>query len=287
MKLNLLNQIYSLFSVKKNSYLIESNEDILFLNQVLTSEPILGIDTEFNWKNTYYPILSMLQISTKRKVLLIDCIKLRNLNFLKEILENKEKIIIFHSSRSDATVLSTNLNIRIENAFDIQIAERFLVGGNNKNYAAIVEKYFPIKLSKSETNSDWLKRPLSKEQISYAADDVRYLINIFEKQKKKLISINKFNDVLNASKKEANLGNQDLYVSRLAKLSDAKEKEKKLFMWRENLAIKKNIPSSFIFKDKHLKEILKVYKSSDGLKKLTNLIGSKALAKDIIENVSK
>ena len=228
----------------------------------------------------------MLQISTKRKVLLIDCIKLRNLNFLKEILENKEKIIIFHSSRSDAIVLSTNLNIRIENAFDIQIAERFLVGGNNKNYAAIVEKYFPVKLSKSETNSDWLKRPLSKEQISYAADDVRYLIDIFEKQKKKLISINKFNDVLNSSKKEANLGNQDLYVSRLAKFSDAKEKEKKLFMWRENLAIKKNIPSSFIFKDKHFKEILKVYKSSDGLKKLTNLIGSKALAKDIIENVS-
>ena len=92
--------------------------------------------------------------------------------------------------------------------------------------------------------------------------------------------------MLNASKKEANLGNQDLHVSRLAKLSNAKEKEKKLFMWRENLAIKKNIPSSYIFKDKHFKEILKIDKSYDGLKKLTILIGSRALAKDIIENLN-
>ena len=178
------------------------------------------------------------------------------------------------------------MQIEVDQVFDIQIAERFLTGGNNQNYAAIVANYFPVKLSKSETNSDWLKRPLSKKQISYAANDVRFLIDIFEKQKKKLISMNKYNDVLNASKKEANLGNQDLHISRLAKLSNAKQKEKNLFMWRENLAIKKNIPSSFIFKDKHLKEILKVYKSSDGLKKLTNLIGSRTLAKDIVENLN-
>ena len=276
-----------LFSSKKKKtyHLLSSKSEIDTLKNELCKSDILGIDTEFDWRRTYFPNLSILQISTRKKIFLIDYLNFSNLDFLEQILLKKD-FLIFHSVRSDTTILSKCLQIEVDQVFDIQIAERFLTGGNNQNYATIVENYFPVKLSKSETNSDWLKRPLSKKQICYAANDVRFLIDIFEKQKKKLISMSKYKDVLNASKKEANLGNQDLHVSRLAKLSNAKEKEKKLFMWRENLAIKKNIPSSYIFKDKHLKEILKVYKSSDGLNKVTNLTRSRTLAKDIIENLN-
>ncbi len=283
--MNLIEKIYFKLSKKKEIFLIENSEDKEFIKSNLKDSNLIGIDTEFDWRRTYFPNLSILQISTRNKIFLIDYLNFSNLDFLEQILLKKD-FLIFHSVRSDTTILSKCLQIEVDQVFDIQIAERFLTGGNNQNYAAIVENYFPVKLSKSETNSDWLQRPLSKKQISYAANDVRFLIDIFEKQKKKLISMNKYNDVLSASKKEANLGNQDLHVSRLAKLSNANEKEKKLFMWRENLAIKKNIPSSYIFKDKHLKEILKVYKSSDGLNKVTNLTRSRTLAKDIIENLN-
>ena len=57
---------------------------------------------------------------------------------------------------------------------------------------------------------------------------------------------------------EANLGNQELFVSRLNKIKKLPNLEKEIFLWREKLAIKKNIPPSFIFFDKSLKEISKI-----------------------------
>lgn len=256
MKLNFLNHIYSLFSIKKSIYLIESNEDIVFLKEILTSEALLGLDTEFDWRNTYFPILSMLQISTRNKVLLIDCIKLKNLNFLKKILEDRKKIIIFHSSRSDTTVLSTNLNIKIINAFDIQIAENIISGGEIKNYGAIVKKYMYKNLEQSQTKSNWLLRPFSNEQLSYAAEDVDFLLDIYDKQVRKLNKLNKLNIVIEKSKLEASKGNQELYVSRIQKLKKPSKLEKEIFMWREKYASKKNVPPSQILNNKDLKVLI-------------------------------
>ena len=86
--------------------------------------------------------------------------------------------------RSDSTVLSKCLNINLQNVFDVQQAEKFLTEGEIFSYSHIVKKYFEIFLEKSETNSNWLKRPLSENQIKYAADDVDYLIKIFDFQRK-------------------------------------------------------------------------------------------------------
>ena len=57
---------------KKTIYLVESEEDEEFVKESLEEEKYIGIDTEFNWRNTYFPELSLLQISTSSKILLID-----------------------------------------------------------------------------------------------------------------------------------------------------------------------------------------------------------------------
>ena len=56
--------------------------------------------------------------------------------------------------------------------------------------------YFSINLDKAETNSNWLKRPLSKSQLNYAMQDVLFLIEIFKIQKKELIKNEKYNLVI-------------------------------------------------------------------------------------------
>ena len=61
---------------------------------------------------------------------------------LKNILEDQDRLIVFHSSRSDTTVLYTNLNIKVKNVYDIQVAEKIIHEGDIKNYASIVKKYF-------------------------------------------------------------------------------------------------------------------------------------------------
>ena len=246
---------------KKTIYLVESEENEEFLKEALKEEKYIGIDTEFDWRNTYFPKLSLMQISTSSKILLIDCLKFKKLGFLNKILEDKTKKIIMHSSRSDTTVLNTNLKIKLNNCFDIQIAEKFINGGEIKNYGFIVYKYFGYELNKSETNSNWLKRPLTNKQLEYAADDVNFLIPIYKKQLKKLKKLKKEEEAIKEFCKETMLGNQELYISRLKKLKKSSKEERDIFFWREQHAIKKNLPPSYIFKDKYLKTITKKIKN--------------------------
>ncbi len=242
---------------KKKIFLIDSEEDFNFLLHSLENENLLAVDTEFDWRTTYFPVLSLLQIATKNKIFLVDCLNCKNLKKLKDILEDNDRLIIFHSCRSDTTVLYTNLNIKVRNSYDIQLAEKMISGGNLKNYAYIVEKYFNFSLNKSETNSNWLKRPFSEKQIEYAADDVNFLIEIYKKQIKILKRLSLHKKAFEYSKKESSLGNQDLHITRVKKLKNVSKLTKDIFLWREKYASKKDIPPSYIFKDNKLKDLIR------------------------------
>ena len=269
---------------KKDLYLIESEDNEDFVIDSLINERLIGIDTEFNWRKTYFPELSLLQIATESRILLIDFLKYKKIDFLKEILESKDKLIIMHSSRNDATVLNTNLKIKLKGTFDIQIAEKLTTGGDIKNYGSIVHDYFSYKLAKSETNSNWLKRPLTNKQLEYAADDVNFLIPVYKKQVKKLEKINKRKEVLKLSKKEVELGNQELHVSRVKKLNKATKDEKAIFLWREKQASKRNLPPSFIFENRSLKEITKAAKNkTNELSKITKLFKDDSSVNDFFK----
>ena len=269
---------------KKTIYLVESEEDEEFVKESLEEENYIGIDTEFNWRNTYFPELSLLQISTSSKILLIDCLKCKKLEFLTKILEDKTKVIVMHSSRSDMTVLNTNLKIKLNNCFDIQIAEKFINGGEIKNYGFIVSKYFSYELDKSETNSNWLKRPLTNKQLEYAADDVNFLVPIYEKQLKVLKKLKKEKEVIAEFRKETFLGNQELYISRLKRLKKASKEEKDIFLWREKHASEKNLPPSYIFEDKFLKKIVKKIKNKkEDTNEIFKLFKDNSAAKDFLK----
>ena len=269
---------------KKDLYLIESEDNEDFVIDSLINERLIGIDTEFNWRKTYFPELSLLQIATESRILLIDFLKYKKIDFLKEILESRDKLIIMHSSRNDATVLNTNLKIKLKGTFDIQIAEKLTTGGDIKNYGSIVHDYFSYKLAKSETNSNWLKRPLTNKQLEYAADDVNFLIPVYKKQVKKLEKINKRKEVLKLSKKEVELGNQELHVSRVKKLNKATKDEKAIFLWREKQASKRNLPPSFIFENRSLKEITKAAKNkTNELSKITKLFKDDSSVNDFFK----
>ena len=271
---------------KQDIYLIDSDKEINFLIHSLKDEKIVGIDTEFDWRTTYFPKLSLIQIVTKRYIFLVDCLRDLDLFFLKNILENN-KIVIFHSSRSDSTVLSTNLDIKIKKTFDIQIAEKALRGGNPKSYASIVRDYFSINLNKSETNSNWLKRPLSEEQLNYASNDVLFLLDIFEFQKEELLKKKLYDQVLVSSENEANLGNQSLKSMRLKKQEKKLSKRKKqIFLWREEIAESENIPPSFIFKDKNLRKLSELDPNDKEARiKIMRILGDSRLTNLFISNI--
>ncbi len=274
------------FLIKKNPIiLIDADTKFNEILGELSLEKIIGIDTEFDWRNTYYPNLSLIQISTRKKIFLLDCLKLSSLLKFKNILENNDIVKVFHSARSDSTVLFCSASLEVSNCFDIQVAEKFLSKDDLKSYAKIVLKYMGLKIDKSETNSNWMRRPFTKNQINYAANDVRFLIKIYEKQKKILEKKSAYFIVKDLTKREVSLGSQKLYISRLKKINSHKKIEKDLFMWRENMAMEKNVPPSYIFKDKYFKKILKVYYEDTSKDIIYEILKNEKLASNLIETL--
>ena len=153
-----------------------------------------------------------------------------------------------------------------------------------KSYSKIVLKYLSLKIDKSETNSNWLKRPITRSQKQYAADDVRYLINIYLSQKKLLSKkTNLYSLVLAESEIQVNKGNQKLYEARLNR-KKMSSYEKKIFLWREKIAQEQNTPISYVFKDNKLKDLSNNLKIKN-TKMLIKILGDKYLVERLIEEV--
>lgn len=269
---------------KRSIHYVSNKKELNFLDKQLSQSTLFGLDTEFDWRTTYFPKLSLIQISIEKHLFLIDCLKVNPEKVLKKYLENKNILKIFHSARSDTTVLSKCLNSKTKNVFDIQLADKILSKGDVQAYGKIVKKFFGVLLKKGETNSNWLKRPLSENQINYALDDVDYLLEIYNYQKKNLVKSDLLKSAFLLSKKEADLGNQPLKKLRLKK-NERKfsKRSKEIFMWREEIAELKNIPPAFIFKDRHLLKLSKI-ESTDTLvkNKVMAIIGDTYLTEKFI-----
>ena len=143
-------------------------------------------------------------------------------------------------------------------------------------------------MKKSETNSNWLKRPLSDNQIQYAFEDVDFLLEIYSSQKKKLKKQGNYNEVLSKSEQEATLGNASLKKLRLKKLKKKLSlKDQKIFLWREEMAEKNNVPPTYIVKDKYLKKLSKIkIKGEFSKKEIMKIIGNSRITENFISEFS-
>ena len=276
----------NLFSKKKDIHYISSKNEWNFFIYKIKKEKLIGIDTEFDWRTTYFPKLCLIQVSTNDEIFILDCLAIKNYCELKLILEDESILKVLHAVRSDSTVLSKCLDIYLNNVYDIQQAEKFISEGEIYSYGFIIKKYLNIFLEKNETNSNWLRRPLSKSQVTYAAEDVDHLIKIYKLQKK-LLSNKEFNKVMELSEKESSFGKEDLLKSRLKKkISKLTGKEKKIFTWREQIAEIEDVPPNYIFKEKHIAYLAKISMKDSELSKknLLKILGdSKYVAEFISE----
>ena len=279
-------RLKNLFKKKKCILNIEKSEDIFQLKHAFEKEKIFCLDTEFDWRSTYFPKLSLVQLGFKNEIYILDCLKINPKNILKEPLESLDYFKIFHAARSDTTVLNSCLEVKAKNIFDIQIAEKKIGSGDIESYAKLVSKYMRKNLDKNETNSNWLKRPLDLNQLNYAAKDVEYLIDIFYMQKKILNKRGLLKTVLEDSENEAKLGNQDIKIARLKKVKrKLTYRQKKMFLWREDTARLENIPPSFLFKDKYLSKLSMLREDEINLKsKIMKIIGDTKWTENFISN---
>jgi ribonuclease D len=183
---------------------------------------------------------------------------------LGEFLLNKDQIKIFHSGSQDYEVfdLLTDKK-RIPNVVDTQLAAQFLNTENCMGLGHLISNVLNIEIGKTETVSDWTKRPLTEKQLQYACEDVLYLHKVYQTLEYRLKKAGKYEYFLEECQLQSIIkSSTDNIVDKHLKPSDSlrfKAIFKDLVEWREDMARKKNLPRTWILKDPQLKKIAKSY----------------------------
>ncbi len=146
----------------------------------LQQQPLLAIDTEFFRETTYYPKLGLVQLATQNHLACIDPLAFDARDALAQLLLDSGITKLFHSCSQDIEVLQQYLGAPPCPLLDTQIAAAMLGEANQISYAGLVARLLGIELAKSQTRTHWLRRPLSHQQLDYAAEDVLYLIPVYQ-----------------------------------------------------------------------------------------------------------
>ena len=135
-----------------------------------------GLDTEFMRISTFFPKLALIQVVFGERIALIDpAAKAIDLDALGAVIADPARLLVMHSASEDLEALATRFPHGVGQLFDTQIAAAFAGLGAGAGYQKLVREILGIDLPKAETRSDWLRRPLSPQQIEYAAHDVIHL----------------------------------------------------------------------------------------------------------------
>ncbi len=142
----------------------------------LQSAARLAIDTEFMRESTYYPQLCLVQAATDSDCFLVDPLAGLDLEGFYALLADRSKLKILHAARQDLEVLQLGGRPVPAPVFDTQVAAAMLGFPPQAGYAELVSRQLGHSIDKGQTRTDWSRRPLTPEQLAYAADDVHHLL---------------------------------------------------------------------------------------------------------------
>lgn len=144
----------------------------------LADEPRYAIDTEFHREKTYFPHVAVLQIADSRGIYVVDALEV-DLSPLREVLEGPG-LAVMHAAKQDMEVLDRSCGTVPRALFDTQLAAGF-VGYTTPSLTALLDGELGLQMGKADRLTDWMKRPLTDAQLSYAADDVAHLLELHDR----------------------------------------------------------------------------------------------------------
>ncbi len=242
---------------------IDTPEQLTQACQVLESAKVLCVDTEFHREKTYYPQFALLQIGCHDGVYIIDPITIQDLTPVWDIVLNPEVLKVFHAGRQDLEIILEHAGKLPLPIFDTQIAAALLGYGQQVGFGHLVQRITRKTLAKGESFSDWLQRPLTKQQLQYAADDVIYLMPVYQALKEELQAQKR---IAWLDEEQATLTNMDTYLTdknevfwRVKGVNKLKPRHlailRELAAWREEEVRKKDMPRRRLVSDDVLIEI--------------------------------
>jgi ribonuclease D len=239
----------------------------------LGAQPRVGLDTEFLRERTYRAQLCLVQLSSATGATCVDPLTLRELAPLARMLTSPAVLKVMHASRQDLEVLLPLAGLT-HPVFDTQIAASLTGLPAQIGYAELVRRLLGRELPKSHTRTDWSRRPLSAEQLTYALDDVNYLLPLAERLQEELTRLGRIGwlheELAELADPDALSTDPEMAWVRLKWLRDLDPGRARLARalaaWRERTAIEHDRPRGWILDEAVLREIvLRVPRSLEAL----------------------
>ena len=276
-----------------------SSQDLTSACQRLSASDFVAVDTEFMREQTFWPQLCLIQIASPEEALIVDPMAPGiDLGPFWELMANEAIVKVFHAARQDIEIVYAKTGLVPHPVFDTQIAAMVCGFGESISYVNLVKKVTGVDLDKSSRFTDWGRRPLSENQLSYALADVTHLRDVYRHLKAEIEAssragwLNEEMGVLTDSKTYEQ--HPDHAWQRL-KLRVKNRKSLAVLMelaaWRERLAQSQDVPRARILRDEALYDIAnQAPTSTDQMSELRTLsegFSRSARAREIIEAVKR
>ncbi len=227
---------------------------------------LFTLDLEFLSEDRYVPELALMQVGwgdpEEPRVALLDPLEV-DVSPMLERIGDPEITTVFHAAQQDLSLLGDHFDLVARGVFDSQIAAAFLGLGDQMGYTSLIDELLGVSLDKAHQFTDWLQRPLSADQLRYAADDVRWLLPAWHELKARLEERNRLSWVREETERLAES------VAERTPPEEAYRKIKRwdrlqphqlgalqaAAAWREREALETNTPPAWIVKDRPLLEL--------------------------------
>lgn len=163
--------------------LIESQDELQELCDHIRSSGLVAFDTEFVSDAGYRAELGLLQFATAERVVAVDPLAVESLRPWWDVMADDSTTVIVHGGQAEVRFCIQQGQCVPRRVVDIQIAEGLRGRSFPLAYGAIVERVLGTQVSSHQTRSNWLRRPLSEDQLRYALDDVSYIPEVWSRQR--------------------------------------------------------------------------------------------------------
>src|SRR3954469_4093165 len=228
----------------------------------IKSQPFVAVDTEFMRETTYWPKLCLIQAAAPSAEACIDPLSDEiDLEPFLEIMRDESILKVFHAARQDVEIFN-NLQAMPKPLFDTQVAGMAAGFGEQIAYDALVRQMLKVDLDKSSRFTDWARRPLSDNQLTYALADVTHLAALYPMLRERLERENRLGWVTDEMNDLTDPANYDVEPENAWKrLRPRRHTAKYLAVyravaaWRERTAQLRDQPRGRILKDEAIDEV--------------------------------
>jgi len=154
---------------------LDSVEDVDRFLHAIGSTQVVALDTEGASFHRFVDRIYLLQLSTRQHTAVVDPLPIGVPVRLGTLLQDPTIEVVFHDADYDLRLLHQDYGWHPRNIFDTRIAAQ-LLGLRQFGLAALLERYFDLKLEKKHQRADWSMRPLTRDMLEYAAQDTMHLL---------------------------------------------------------------------------------------------------------------